>query len=271
VTLILLSLLRCDCGTSPELVITDWDRAPSWSNRGDRLTFSSPGYGDSINTVALYVIDTNGQNRQLLAAGGLSSTWLPGDTAIVFFRPDFKLFYLSLVTMQESLLCDCSDARFPEVESTGRYLYYEDAGIADNWATSIYRMTLTSGETTHIVGGSYPSLSPDGRYLLVNRDHVYRVELMSGAQEAIFSSGLEYDWSPEGDTILIGRFYEKNLHDKMFKVTKDGRWSAYFANGESPKYSPNGNRIAVIRISSDAKEHIWLINRDGRNPKQITF
>ena len=266
----LLSLLRCDCGTEPEPVMTDWDKGPSWSNRGDRLTFYGPAYRDSIHTVALYAIDTNGENRQLLAVEGLNSTWLPGDTAIIFFRPDFKLYYLNLANMQESLVCNCSFARFPVMDPDGRHLYYEDAGAADGWGNSIYRMDLTTGDTVRIRGGSFPSVSRDGRFLVVNRDHVYRVDLLTGAQLQIYGSGLEYDWSPDGDTVLIGRFYEKNLHNKMYKVTKDGRWSQYFTTGESPKYSPDGRRIAVIRVSSDGKEHLWLIDRDGRNPKQLT-
>lgn len=266
------TLVSCfGCGTDPEQPITDWDNGPAWSNAGDRLTFYSPGYADSIYTSALYVVDTNGENRRLLAAGGLDATWLPGDTEIIFFRVDFRLYYLNLVNMQESLVCDCADARFPEVTADGRHLYYEDAGVADNWATSTYRMDLATGDTTHIVGGGTPRLSPDERYLLVNRDHVYRHDIITDSEVVVFHTGIDYDWSPEGDTILVGRFYERDLINKIYKVTKDGSWSDYFCSGMRPRYSPSGNRIAVIRVSSDGKDHLWLINRDGRNANQITF
>ena len=135
--------------------ITSWDAAPSWSNAGDRLTFTGPGDKDSIFTYVLYMIDTTGEGRTLLSIGGSYSTWLPGDTAIIFMKVNFKLYYLNLNTMQESLLCDCAFARFPEMDIDGKSLYYEDRGVANNWATSIYRMDLATGDTTHIVGGGY--------------------------------------------------------------------------------------------------------------------
>jgi hypothetical protein len=100
------------------------------------------------------MVDTSGENRKLLAVGGRSSVWLPGDTAIIFDKLDYKLYYLDLKTMQESLLCDCTDARFVEMSPDGKSIYYEDQGVADGWATSIYRMDLATGDTTHIVGGS---------------------------------------------------------------------------------------------------------------------
>ena len=55
-------------------------------------------------------------------------------------------------------LCDCTDSRFPEVSPDRKSVYYEDQGVANNWATSIYRMDLTTGDTTHIVGGSFPGM-----------------------------------------------------------------------------------------------------------------
>ena len=131
-------------------------------------------------------------------------------------------------------------------------------------------MDIKTGDTAHVVGGSFPSVSTDGRHLLVNRQSVYQVDLTTHEQISVYRAALEYDWSPDGDTFLVGNFYEKSLQQKIYKVRKGGGWSEYFTNGESPRYSPRGDRIVLTRISSDRKEHLWLVDRDGRNAKQLT-
>jgi len=54
-------------------------------------------------------------------------------------------------------------------------------------------------------------------------------------------------------------------------VNSDGTGAHYFTTGKSPKYSLTGEKIALIRPSSDGKDHVWLINTDGSDAKQITF
>lgn len=252
-------------------VFTDWDYSPQWSNQGDRISFSGPASKDAAGNRWLFVIDTNGRNRTPISQNGLASTWLPGDTALIFFKDDFRLYYVNLTTMQESLLCNCSFARYPDMDPNGTHVFYEEAGVSDNWGNSVYRKDLSSGDTSYIVGGSFPSVAPDGKYLLVNRQSVFQVDLVTHEQIVVYRAALEYDWSPDGDTFLVGNFYDENLQQKIFKVRKGGGWSAYFTNGESPRYSPRGDRIVLTRISSDGKEHLWLVDRDGRNAKQITF
>ncbi|HWR83289.1 MAG TPA: hypothetical protein VN285_08300 [Candidatus Deferrimicrobium sp.] len=257
----------------PPVNYTYWDVAPAWSNAGDRIAFSGPGFRDSIFTWVLYMVDTNGADRTLLSVGGAYPTWVPGDTAIIFHKPDFKLYYLNLTTMQESLLCDCVDARFAEMAVDGKTFYYEDYGVANNWATSIYRMDLTTGDTTHIVGGTFPSVSSSGRYLLLSRHKVYRYDLVTDSEIVVFSPGdaALYDWSPDGNEVLVGNPLVAGYQYKIFKVKPDGTSARYFTLGKDPKYSPNGSRIALVRPSPDGKDHVWLISPDGSNAKQITF
>ncbi len=269
-------LLAClPGGKEPEPPpVMSWDMAPSWSNAGDRIAYTSPGIDDSIYSHVLYVIDTNGQNRTLLSVGGLHAAWLPGDTAMIYMKGDFKLYYLDLTTMQESLLCDFGFARFPDIDSTGRWLYYEDRGVANNWATSIYRMDLTTGDTVHIVGGTQPRLSHDQRYLLYTRQEVYKYDLTADSETALFSPGFQAfcDWSPDDSEILIGNVFPSKEHGiTVYRVDSDGSNRRHFSYGRWPTFSPGGDRIAVVRPGSDNKYHVWLIDNNGNNPKQLTF
>ena len=263
-------MLGCSFKRDP-IIDTHWDFAPSWSNAGDKITFTRPGIEDSIFAEVLYLIDTTGTEITPLTIGGMYATWLPGDSEIVFFKGNFKLYYMNLNTMQELLLCDCSFARFPDYDINNNLLYYEDQGVSHNWATSIYKMDLTTGDTTHIVGGSFPQLSPDGRYLLISRHQVYRYDLITDSNIVVFNYGNEYDWSPDGSKILIGNFTKTERLYKIYEIDSDGSNSKSFTSGKYPRYSPNGDRIVVAKPSADERNHLWLIDREGKNPKQITF
>ncbi|MEJ2722957.1 MAG: hypothetical protein P8181_17745 [bacterium] len=275
VSAIMLAVPACDRpGTDPEPEYLRLDDTPRWSNAGDRLVFYAPGYRDSIPGPVLYVVDTTGENLHKVAVGGAIGIWLPGDTQLVVMGVDFKLYTLDLRKDSLSLLCDCAFARFPELDPTGRYLYYEDAGVANGWATSIFRMDLTTRDTTHIVGGSYPVISPDGNRLLFERSNLLNCyDLTSDSEWVVFSPGFQAhsDWSPDGSEIIVGNVLREGYYRNLYKVKPNGSDRRYFMDGLSPQYSPSGHRIAVARFGSDKRTHIWLIDPDGGNPKQITF
>lgn len=260
-------------GPDPEPEKIRLDDGPRWSNAGDRLSFHAPGYRDSIPTTVLYVVDTTGANLHRVVTGGVLGIWLPGDTQMVVMGYDFKLYLLDLLGDSLSFICDCTDARFPELDPTGRYLYYEDAGVANGWATSIFRMDLDTRDTTHITGGTYPVISPDGGYLLFERNDLYCLDLAADTDWVVFSPGFQAfsDWSPDGSEIIVGNVLRDGYYGNLYKVKPDGSDRHYFMNGISPQFSPTGNRIAMSRYGPDGRSHIWLVDPDGGNPRQITF
>ncbi|MEW6049567.1 MAG: hypothetical protein AB1644_00650 [Candidatus Zixiibacteriota bacterium] len=249
-----------------------YDSGPSWTQAGNKITFTRfIASGDSIG-YWLCVVDTLGGSPIFLRRYAFDAVWLPGDSEFIFFS-GFKLYKLHLPAMQITLICDCVDARFPELDPTGRYLYYEDQGVADNWATSVYRMDLQTGDTVHIVGGGYPATSPDARYLLVNRhDSVLRYDLQTLNQLSGVSADAQvYDWTADGQSIVYGFFYNKARTGKLYISNADGSNFRYLAVGDWPKCAPSGSRIAISRRGTDNKPYIWLIDQQGGNLKQITF
>jgi hypothetical protein len=263
----------CDCDNPTKVlpIPSDYyyDDNPTWSRAGDRVTFSRAT--DSTGTWLL-VTDTVGGEPQKLAPGSSQAQWLPGDSEFIFFS-GFKLYKMHLPTMQISTVCDCEDARFPELDPTGRYLYYEDQGAANGWSTSIYRMDLQTGDTVHIVGGGFPAVSPDGLYLLVNRrDSVLRYDLETVTQlSAVSADAQVYDWTADGQSIVYGFFYNKQRAGKLFISDANGGNFRYLAAGDWPSCAPDGNRIAISRRGTDNKPYIWLIDQQGGNAKQVSF
>ena len=275
VALAVVFMMSCDGLFRPsDPIVETWDFEPRWSWSGDKIAYTSRGIVDSMFARHVFIIDTTGENRRPVLGNAVMAVWLPGDSELVVMSLDFKLWRFNLNTQSLTRLCDCLDARFLEVDPSGQYLYYEDAGVANGWATSIYRMDLATGDTTHIIGGSFPNLSPDGRFLSYWRDNEVRVlELDSDSERVVFAPAFQahLDWSPDGSDIVIGNITRRRYYGNLYKVHPDGSGARRFSTGISPQYSRTGNRLSVLRPGADNRYHLFLIDPDGGNPKQLTF
>ena len=278
IALVAVGLTGCSCedpsGPDPDLYPEAWDYMPRWSWAGDRIVFSSPAVVDSVFTQHLFIVDTTGENRYPVLGGAVMAVWLPGDTELVAMGKDFKLYRLNLNTHQLTNLCDCVDSRHLELDPSGRYLYYEDAGDADGWAPSVYRMDLTPGDTTNIIGGSFPTLAPDGTKLVFYRHRkVHCYDLLADSLWVVYSpvEDAELDWAPDGSDVVVGHVNLKGYFGKLYRVKPDGTGAHQLSTGISPHSSRTGNRLSILRAGSDNRYHLFLIDPDGGNPKQLTF
>lgn len=264
-------LVTCNGPVDPIEFESAWDQNPVWSWSGDKIAFST--YGPSPTqplAPGIYIIDTSGTNKTYTIPGAVFGTWLPNDTAFVFFKADFKIYLYNFGTQSESLLCDCIFGRFPHASKDGQHIYYEDAGQSDNWGNSIFRMDLLTGDTVRIVPGSIPNLSSSERYLTFERERVYVYDMVADSEWVIFEEGIQAAWAPSDDWILISRFY-RTYRNKVVAIRPDGTGAHVLTTGHSARYSRDGKRIALVRPGSDGYDRIFLVNSDGSNPKQITF
>jgi len=150
--------------------------------------------------------------------------------------------------------------------------------------TTLSQLTFSGGVE------EYPAWSPDGKDLLYIGEvgkirKIFRKNLASG-KDAQLTQG-EFDelqpaWSPDGRQVAFVRDRQagaKLQPGDVFGQFVDGDvWTLDLASGREskiaesafdPAYSPDGQRIAVD-ASWAGPRRIWLLDREGHNPQQIT-
>jgi YVTN family beta-propeller protein len=117
---------------------------------------------------------------------------------------------------------------------------------------------------------------------------VTTITVPPGAEEGIAvdaARNIVYVTSGEGDTltaiqdaapplVLFGSNRDGN--SELYRMLPDGREQLRLtftaeASEVSPAGSPDGGWIAYTRLGADGWQHLWLMNRDGHNARQITF
>jgi Tol biopolymer transport system component len=71
---------------------------------------------------------------------------------------------------------------------------------------------------------------------------------------------------------LWSEIYRVNLSDtsQVVRLTSFNQTNPYARDNRSPRYSPDGTKIAFASASSGAATNIWMMNSDGTNPEQLT-
>jgi Tol biopolymer transport system component/serine/threonine protein kinase len=163
--------------------------------------------------------------------------------------------------------------------------------IANRWRGSSPALQTTLSQVTFAEGvEEYPAWSPDGRNLLytgeVGKIHkIFRKDLASRQDAQLTHSDfdeLQPTWSPDGRQVAFVRAHQPGVKlqpGDVFGLFQDGDvWVLDLASGKesklvdnafNPAYSPDGKRIAVD-ASWAAPRRIWVVDREGHNPQQIT-
>ena len=136
----------------------------------------------------------------------------------------------------------------------------------------------------------YPAWSPDGRNLLYTGEvgkirKIFRKDLTT-KQDSQLTQG-DFDevqpaWSPDGRQVVFVRarqpgvkmqpgdvFGEFQDADVWVLDVASGKERKLIDNAFNPVYSPDGKHIAVD-ASWAASRRIWMVDRQGHNPQQIT-
>jgi Tol biopolymer transport system component/predicted Ser/Thr protein kinase len=150
--------------------------------------------------------------------------------------------------------------------------------------TALSQVTFSGGVQ------EYPTWSPDGMSLLYAGEvgkvrKIFRKDLSFG-QDLQLTHG-DFDevqpaWSPEGKEIAFVRAHQPSVKlqpGDVFGMFVDGDvWKLDLASGKEtklaenafdPAYSPDGRRLAVD-ASWAGPRRIWVLDREGHNPQQIT-
>jgi Tol biopolymer transport system component/predicted Ser/Thr protein kinase len=163
--------------------------------------------------------------------------------------------------------------------------------VGARWKGSGTPLRTTLSQVTFAEGvEEYPAWSPDGKALLYTGEvgkirKIFRKDLASGQDSQLTrgdSDELQPVWSPDGKQVAFVRAHQPDVKlqpgDVFGMFQEADVWVLDLASGEetklvenafNPAYSPDGQRIAVD-ASWAAARRIWVLDRQGHNPQQVT-
>ena len=81
-------------------------------------------------------------------------------------------------------------------------------------------------------------------------------------------------FSPDGRTIVYSRTWTDKIHDRsqneLWIMSRDGSGQRFLTEGSSPKWSPDGTRIAFTRAGEPSGSQIHVLYLDDRSVTQLT-
>jgi len=200
---------------------------PAWSPCGAEIAFNISG----LDGWGIYVMDGDGSNVRRLTDDGLTPSWSPDCSKIVFMRPVVDEGQISIWTINA-----------------------DGSGL----------MGLTHGE-----GGYQPAWSPNGseiaivvrtRYLDPPGSEIHLIDLLGNAVQ--LTNGLSASspsWSPDGLRIA---FTGSNV-GIIYVIGRDGSELTEFQTNlqiAGVAWSPDGETIAFGTIGGSTESHIYLFD-----------
>ncbi len=240
-------LLDLTSGETRPLMETLDSRFLAWAADGDSLYLRL----DSLGTPRLVRAAVNGKLKELPLTGFTYSLSVSPDGQTIAYAFTQGLGYGSELWLAEA------DGQDP------RRLLSEPAGII-----TFARWSPDGQHLAYILMPDSPIPFPDGELWLVNAgDGTTRFVAAADA-----GHGYAFAWSPDGERIaFVGRDNPEDpqvsqsasaLHSNIYMAALDGsvepitRFEA--ARVETPRWSPDGNRLVFRAVSSDGTIHLWV-------------
>jgi Tol biopolymer transport system component len=271
------------------------DDDPSWSPDGRYIAFRR--YHVKGKEVIYVVPAVGGAERKLLtrcAYAGGPFGWSPDGKYLAYDDCTTKngaetLFFLAVDNPQD---------KRPLTTFVGQTMDIEPQFSPDGKTVAFVRMDrgrdlflvpVAGGEPRRLTFDSAMfyglNWTPDGAYIIFCSDRqggsprLWKVSASGGQPEPLsVGQDVNYDYSLSRDgRRLAYTKYEYNANIWRYEVPQTAgrsappaKWIASAGYNASPKFSPDGRRVAFVSSRSGSLE-IWICDSDGSNPRQLTF
>lgn len=165
----------------------------------------------------------------------------------------------------------------PDLSPDGRFVAYESR-VEDVWVIMVMR--VDGSDQQMLTPGREPDWSPDGRFIAYETNSVPTqiafIEVASGSIQTPANTGRNNrtpSWSPDGRQLVymseVSGIWQLSIYNRDTgaerQITNGGEDKRF------PVWSPDGSLIAYnTRLADGNPGHIWVINIDGSNPRQLT-
>jgi Tol biopolymer transport system component len=157
-----------------------------------------------------------------------------------------------------------------------------DLGVGSIGMTYPVTNTAWTRLTTNPYIDVHAAWSPDGSYLAWtlfsnswNRN-IWEMNAGDGSAKTQLTSGsveASPDYSPDGQRLLYGQYYDDSRFDILVKDLGTGDITVVRSTGYNtlPRWSPDGNKILFTGADQlDGIHHIYVMDADGGNVAQLT-
>lgn len=276
------------------------DSWPRWSYDGKWLAFNSERSGDSEIWVVRIGSDSKpvGKPIQVTREEAKNGAWThEGNISFMTSESTVHIFSANIDGSEEIQLTKLQGATYPRWSPDGKRIAFVrwDRGGEKQ---SIWTISSKGGEETRVTSGEFPVWSPGGKLIAYNalaRRFPFKAVLSiipaEGGQpkELMSYDGFlrNLDWSQDGKYIAFsysrGKDIKNPIPDSRLdnediyiipakggvpeRVTQMDKKGFQFT---SPRWSPDGKKIAFRSLGKEEPTGIWIIDSDGRNPKQIS-
>ncbi len=243
---------------------------PAYSPDGKKIVYSSFKVGSGFQT---WVMDADGGHRLPLADNGSRPHWFPDDRRVFYsVHSSNSTEFYSVVAeggMKQKILVLDGDVVAESLSPLGDQIAFHSSrsGVRNVWVVPI-----SGGEPKQITFNSdptgFPAWSRDGKFLSVQLSRgdsstIGVIPFTGGQAVELPINGLQNDWSPDGDRLLIARAVDNvwNVYSvskttlKVDQLTHFTKLSSYVLY---PVWSPLGDKIAFEYAETTG--NIWSID-----------
>ena len=285
ISLIFVFITSCDVTEPPPVPdLLSIDSDPAWSPDGNWIAYHHLSIEDESEdsySTGLYLIDTSGNNREMLVDGNyLSPDWSPDGKKLVITNG--SIFILDISTQDLAPFTDFNSVFFPAWSPDGEKIAFDATSMGEQ--NGIWIANVDGTNRANLGLGRNPDWAPDNTMLVYQgpsgetdaENQIWKAGTNGSNITQLTSNNIAVNraptWSPDGNTIVWWVNPEGMYSSNIWIMDQDGNNKRILTFSDtSPSWSPSSDKIVFPNITENGEKTVlWIIGIDGNGLKQLT-